>query len=86
MMVQRWVQLQLWAWQHYKNPEGSGTQEGKTYREEAAERDAAAAVGDDDAAAAGQKPAGTGAAVREGREGEEGDGNEGRTIDFMVQK
>lgn len=87
-MVQIQVQVQLriqqWAWWRLEKPEGSGTQEGKTYREEAAEREAAAADDDDGAAAAGQKPVGTGAAVREGREGEEGDGNEGRTIDFMV--
>lgn len=57
----------------------------------AAERyDAAADVVDDAAvvvvvvADAGQKPVGTGAAVREGREGEEGEGNEGRTCDFMA--
>lgn len=64
-------------WLHYRNPGGSGTQEGRTYRGEAAERDDAAADVDvdvDDAVvvAAGQKPVGTGAAVKEGREGEEG--------------
>lgn len=56
---------------------GSGTQEGKTCRAEAAEQD-------DGAAAAGRSSVGTGAAVRKGREGEEGGGNEGRTIDFMA--
>lgn len=84
------LQFQQWAWWRYRNPDGSGTQEGRTCRGEAAERDDAAAadvVDVDDAAAAaaaGQKPVGTGAAVREGREGEEGEGNEGRTFDFMA--
>lgn len=49
-----------WAWWRYRNPAGSGTQEGRTCRGQAA--------------AAGQTPAGTGAAVGGGREGEEGEG------------
>lgn len=65
-------QLQQWVLWRYRNPTGSGTQEGRTYRGEAAERDEAAAAADvvvvvdvDDvaaAAAAEQKPVGTGAA------------------------
>lgn len=85
------LQFLWWVWSHCRNPEGSGTQEGKTYRGEAAEQDDAAAAVDvvddvaDAAVVAGQKPVGTVAAVREGREGEEGGGgNEGRTIDFMA--
>lgn len=71
------VQSQQWAWSRYRNRSESGTQEGRTYRGVAAERcDAAADVVDGAAvvavvvADAGQKPVGTGAAVREGREGE----------------
>ena len=56
----------------------SGTQEGRICRGEAAERNDAAA------AAAGRKPVGTGAAVKGGREGQKGRGNEGRTFHFMV--
>ena len=99
------LQFQQWAWSRYRNQMESGTQEGRTYRGEAAEQDDAAADvvdADDDAAAAAaavvvvvvaaaaaaaaawQKPVGTGAAVREGREGEEEEGNEGRTFDIMV--
>lgn len=72
------LQFLWWVWSHCRNPEGSGTQEGKTYRGEAAEQDDAAAAVDvvddvaDAAVVAGQKPVGTVAAVREGREGEEG--------------
>lgn len=68
-------QLQQWALLRYRNPTESGTQEGRTYRGEAAEWDEAAAaaadvvgvvvvvvVDDVAAAAAGQKPVGTGAA------------------------
>lgn len=62
------LQFLWWVWSHCRNPEGSGTQEGKTYRGEAAEQDDVA----DAAVVAGQKPVGTVAAVREGREGEEG--------------
>lgn len=61
----------------------SGTQEGRTYRGEVAEQDEAAAA-DDVVVAAGQRPVGTGAAVREGRQGEKAEGNEGRTFEFMV--
>ena len=91
------LQFQQWVWSHYRNTVESGTQEGRTYRGEAAEWDDAAAAAadvadvDDDAAvvvaaaaAAWQKPVGTGAAVREGREGEEEEGNEGRTFDIMA--
>lgn len=69
-----------WAWSRYRIPVESGTQEGRTCRGEAAEWNDAAAA----AAAAGQKPVGTGAAVRGGREGQKGGGNEGRTFHFMV--
>lgn len=72
------VLSQQWVWSRYRNRSESGTQEGRTYRGVAAERcDAAADVVDGAAvvavvvvADAGQKPVGTGAAVREGREGE----------------
>lgn len=72
------LQSQQWVWQCYTNPEEPGTQEGRICRGEAAEQDDAAAA--DAVAAAGQKPVGTGAAVREGREEEKGGGNEGRTF------
>lgn len=82
------LQPQRWVWLHYRKPLQSGTQEGRTYRGEVAEQDEAAAADDDDAAAAvvaaGQRPVGTGAAVREGRQGEKAEGNEGRTFEFMV--
>lgn len=65
------LQFLWWVWSHCRNPEGSGTQEGKTYRGEAAEQDDAAAAAVDvvddvaDAAVvAGQKPVGTVAAWR----------------------
>ncbi len=75
------LQFQQLAW--WSNPEESGTQEERTYREEAAERDDAA-VAVVVVAAAGQKPVGTDAPVREFREGEEGEGNEGQTFGFMA--
>lgn len=64
------LQFLWWVWSHCRNPEGSGTQEGKTYRGEAAEQDDAAAAVDvvddvaDAAVVAGQKPVGTVAAWR----------------------
>lgn len=78
------VQPLQWVWSRYRIPAESGTQEGRTCRGEAAERNDDAAAAAAAVSAAGQKPVGTGAAVRGGREGQKGGGNEGRTFHFMV--